>query len=100
NGPLVAVFAGIGLNLAYINGLLPFALQPTQVVNLPVASSIGEFFGQFTLPDFSLLNNPAVYTTAFVLAVVASLETLLCVEATDKLDPEKRITPTNRELKA
>jgi SulP family sulfate permease len=100
NGPLVAVFAGIGLHLAYINGLLPFALQPTQVVNLPVASSIGEFFGQFTLPDFSALNNPAVYTAAFVLAVVASLETLLCVEATDKLDPEKRITPTNRELKA
>lgn len=100
NGPLVAVFAGIGLHLAFINGLLPLTLQPTQVVNLPVAFTVREFFGHFTLPDFGALQNPAVYSSAFVLAIVASLETLLCVEATDKLDPEKRITPTNRELKA
>jgi len=100
NGPLVAVLTGIGLQLAFLNGLLPFTLSPDQVVSIPVAGSVSEFLGQFTLPDFSSLNNPAIYTTAFVLAVVASLETLLCVEATDKLDPEKRITPTNRELKA
>jgi len=53
-----------------------------------------------TFPDFSHWNNPAVYATALTLAVVASLETLLCVEATDKLDPQKRITPTNKELRA
>lgn len=100
NGPLVAVATGIGLQLAFLNGVLPFSLNPEQVVNIPVAATLGEFLGQFTLPDFSSLNNPAIYSTAFVLAVVASLETLLCVEATDKLDPEKRITPTNRELKA
>lgn len=100
NGPLVAVIAGIVLHYTYIKGLLPFSFQPDQVVSLPVASSMGEFFSQFTFPDFSQLANPQVYSIAFVLAIVASLETLLCVEATDKLDPEKRITPTNRELKA
>jgi MFS superfamily sulfate permease-like transporter len=56
--------------------------------------------GSLTAPDFSGLLVPAVYKTAVVLAVVASLETLLCVEATDRLDPQKRVTPTNRELKA
>ena len=55
---------------------------------------------QFSLPDFSALSNLEVYKVAIVLAIVASLETLLCVEATDKLDPYKRVTPTNRELKA
>ncbi len=55
---------------------------------------------QFTLPDFSQWNNPHIYFVAFTIAIVASLETLLCVEATDKLDPQKRITPTNRELLA
>lgn len=100
NGPLVAVIAGIVLHYFYIQGVLPFTLQPDQIVSLPVASSLGEFFGQFTFPDFSQLTNPKVYSVAIVLAIVASLETLLCVEATDKLDPEKRVTPTNRELKA
>ena len=52
------------------------------------------------MPDFSQLGNPTVYTTALTIAVVASLETLLCVEATDRLDPYKRVTPTDRELKA
>jgi SulP family sulfate permease len=70
------------------------------LVNLPVANSLGEFFGQFSMPDFSQLTNLMVYKVAFVMAVVASLETLLCVEATDKLDPYKRVTPTNQELKA
>ena len=100
NGPLVAVLAGIILHYFYIQGLLPFSLKPEQVVSLPVPSSVGDFFSQFTFPDFSQLTNPKVYSIAFVLAIVASLETLLCVEATDKLDPDKRVTPTNRELKA
>ena len=52
------------------------------------------------MPDFSQVTNLAVYTTAMTLAIVASLETLLCVEATDQLDPQKRVTPTDRELKA
>lgn len=100
NGPLVTVLAGILIHFLYQKNLLPFSLSETQVVRIPVASSVGEFFGQFTRPDFSQWRNPDVYVIAMVLAVVASLETLLCVEATDKMDPQKRVTPTNRELKA
>jgi SulP family sulfate permease len=70
------------------------------VVNIPVPENLAGFFAQFTLPDFSAITNWQVWKIAFVLAIVASLETLLCVEATDKLDPYKRVTPTNRELKA
>ena len=77
-----------------------FSLSASQVVNIPVADSFSGFISQFTLPNFSQLNNPQVYIVALTLAVVASLETLLCVEATDKLDPQKRVTPTNRELTA
>lgn len=99
-GPLVAVAAGITLYNLYQAGIIPFSLTANQIVNLPVASSVAEFFGQFTSPDFTQWKNPDVYVIALVLAVIASLETLLCVEATDKLDPYKRVTPTNRELKA
>ncbi|MCB0641574.1 MAG: SulP family inorganic anion transporter [Phaeodactylibacter sp.] len=98
-GPLVAVLAGIGLNLLFQN-LGVYTLASDQVVNIPVSESLAGFFGQFTLPDFSQLANTHVYVTAMTIAVVASLETLLCVEATDKLDPQKRITPANRELVA
>jgi len=98
-GPLVAVIAGIVLHMLFQDSSI-YALRAEQVVNIPVSDSIQGFFGQFTFPDFSQWNNPAVYITAITIAVVASLETLLSVEATDKLDPEKRITPTNRELLA
>ncbi|MEN0005702.1 MAG: SulP family inorganic anion transporter [Bacteroidota bacterium] len=98
-GPLIAVLAGIGLNLAFQN-IPSLALNPDQLVRIPVAESFAGFLGQFTFPDFSAIANPAVYVTGLTLAIVASLETLLCVEATDKLDPYKRVTPTNRELKA
>ena len=100
NGPLVAIFAGILLNYLYQSGMLPYSLSDKQIVQIPVASNISEFFGQFSTPDFSQITNPAIYGIGFVIAVIASLETLLCVEATDKLDPDKRVTPTNRELKA
>ncbi len=97
--PLVVVGLGIVLNLVFA-GLSGFALAADQVVNIPVSGSVGEFLGQFTLPDFSSLSNPAVWVTGLTIAVVASLETLLCLEATDKLDPFKRVSPANRELKA
>lgn len=99
-GPVVVVIVGIILNHLFQAGALPFSLGRDQLVNIPVAGGIGEFFGQFSLPDFTHLTNPQVYFTAVVIALIASIETLLCVEATDKLDPYKRITPTNRELKA
>jgi MFS superfamily sulfate permease-like transporter len=65
-----------------------------------LSSSVGEFLSHFTLPDFSQINNPEVYKIGFTLALIASIETLLSVEAIDKLDPERRVTPTNPELKA
>jgi MFS superfamily sulfate permease-like transporter len=99
-GPIVVVVLGIFMNMAYAKGILPFSLNDKQIVSIPVPASFQSFFGQFTFPDFSALKNIEVWKIAFVLAIVASLETLLCVEATDKLDPDKRVTPTNRELKA
>lgn len=99
-GPIVVVVLGIVMNYFYQNGMLDFSLAADQVVRLPVPHSVSEFFGQFTLPDFTALSNPEVYKVAIIIAVVGSLETLLSVEATDKLDPDKRITPANRELKA
>ena len=99
-GPIVVVILGIVLNYLFQSGTLNFSLAEDQVVRLPVAHNLTEFFSQFTFPDFTAITNFEVWKIAIVLAIVASLETLLCVEATDKLDPYKRVTPTNRELKA
>ncbi|MCE7061401.1 SulP family inorganic anion transporter [Dyadobacter sp. CY343] len=97
-GALFVVAAGILLNLGYAAFAPELVLTGEHMVQLPVASSAGEFFGFFKTPDFSAFQNVEVYTIAVTLAIVASLETLLSVEATDKLDPFKRSTPTNREL--
>ncbi|MEL6863919.1 MAG: SulP family inorganic anion transporter [Bacteroidota bacterium] len=97
--PLVVVSLGILLNLIF-QGNGTFGLADDQVVAIPVADSISGFFAQFTFPDFSHIGNPAVWVTGITIAVVASLETLLCLEATDKLDPYKRVSPANQELKA
>lgn len=97
-GPLVVVALGIILNLIFSN--TSWALGAEQIVAIPVAESFNGFLSQFTFPDFSHWNNPAVFTTGITIAIVASLETLLCLEATDKLDPYKRVSPANRELKA
>lgn len=98
-GPLVVVALGIVLNLVFQN-IPSLALTGEQVVKIPVAESIAGFFNQFTFPNFSSISNPAVWITGVTIAVVASLETLLCLEATDKLDPYKRVSPANQELKA
>jgi MFS superfamily sulfate permease-like transporter len=99
-GPLVAVVLGIVLNEVFKTMAPGLAIGTTHLVQLPETTGLTGLTSLLTFPDFSQLGNVAVYTTAITLAVVASLETLLCVEATDRLDPEKRITPTNRELKA
>lgn len=98
-GAVVAVFVAVGLQLLF-SGMSGLALGNDHLVNVPVAGSAAEFLGLFTLPDFSALSNPMVWTVAMTIAVVASVETLLSVEATDKMDPLKRVTPTNRELLA
>jgi len=97
-GPLVVVITAIVLGFVLQN--TPYGLRAEQMVSIPVADSISGFLGQFTFPDFSQIMNPAIYITGITIAVVASLETLLCLEATDKLDPYKRVTPANLELKA
>ncbi len=99
-GPIVVVILGIVMNYLFKAGTLDFSLAEDQVVRLPVAKNLTEFFNQFTFPDFSAITNIEVWKIGIVLAIVASLETLLSVEATDKMDPNKRVTPANRELKA
>ncbi|TXK49681.1 SulP family inorganic anion transporter [Pontibacter qinzhouensis] len=99
-GPLVVVVLGIVLNVVFANGFPQFALAASQLVELPVASSLNGFVQQFTLPDFSRVFTYDVLFLAGTIAIVASLETLLCLEATDKLDPYKRISPANKELVA
>lgn len=98
-GPLVAVVIGIIYYLmTQDNSLL--SIKASHLVQVPVPEDFSSFRAQFTSPNFSGIGNPEVWVVAFTIALVASLETLLCVEATDKLDPDKRVTPTNRELLA
>jgi MFS superfamily sulfate permease-like transporter len=99
-GALFVVLTGVGLNLFFAGAFPEFEMKGEHLVQLPVASNPAEFLSFFKLPDFSQFSNLEIYKIAFTLAIVASLETLLSVEATDKLDPFKRNTPTNRELKA
>jgi MFS superfamily sulfate permease-like transporter len=99
-GAIFVVFLGIGLNYLFSIVAPEWVLSGEHVVQLPVASNPQEFISFFRTPDFSALANPDLYVIAFTLAIVASVESLLSVEATDKLDPEKRTTPTNKELKA
>ncbi|MFT6982854.1 MAG: MFS superfamily sulfate permease-like transporter [Crocinitomicaceae bacterium] len=98
-GPLVAVVTGVVLATVF-QGIPSLMVISEHMVNIPRSSSVNGFFENFTLPDFTALANPKVYITAIIIALVASLETLLSVEAADKLDSLKRVTPTNRELKA
>lgn len=98
-GPLVVVLVSVFLSqvLSTSAGL---QLQQKQLVSLPIAENASMFLSFFTFPDISFVKNPDVWISAFTIAIVASLETLLGIEAVDKLDPLKRVTPTNRELKA
>ena len=97
-GPLVAVAFGIVYHFITSGSDSNLALKSSQLVSVPVPDSAASFFGQFSLPNFGAIANPDIWLIAFTIAIVASLETLLCVEATDKLDPKKRVTPANREL--
>lgn len=96
-GPLVAVVLGIIYYVIFGN-TGDLGINTENLVNVPVPEDANSFLAQFTMPNWAVITKPEIYVTAFTIALVASLETLLCVEATDKLDPEKRVTPTNREL--
>ncbi|MBW2938555.1 SulP family inorganic anion transporter [Aureisphaera sp. CAU 1614] len=96
-GPLVAVIAGI-VFYAFTKSHDSLSIAGIHLVSVPVPEDAASFLGQFSFPNFSVITQQDIWIVAFTLALVASLETLLCVEATDKLDPNKNVTPTNREL--
>ncbi|MBU2995744.1 SulP family inorganic anion transporter [Cellulophaga baltica] len=98
-GPLVAVVLGI-VYFMTTKGDDVLGISAKHLVSVPIPEDVSSFLAQFSFPNFSAITNPQVWVTGFTIALVASLETLLCVEATDKLDPEKNVTPTNRELLA
>ena len=98
-GPLVAVVVGIIYYELTANNT-SWSIAENNLVKVPIPEDMSSFLGQFTFPNFSMIGEAEIWITAFTIALVASLETLLCVEASDKLDPYKRVTPTNRELLA
>lgn len=99
-GALFAVALGMGINLVFALTGSPLQVQAEHLVKLPELSSLEAWQNVLILPDFSQFTNLQVYITAITIAIVASLETLLSIEAVDKMDPLKRTTPQNAELKA
>jgi MFS superfamily sulfate permease-like transporter len=97
---LVAVIVSILLNEFFIISGSSFSIKREHLVSLPVPNSIEEFKSIFILPNFSALANTKVWVVGITIAIVASIETLLCVEAADRMDEQKRFTDTNVELKA
>jgi MFS superfamily sulfate permease-like transporter len=97
---LLVVILGTVVNEIFLAMDHSMALAPTHLVRLPIPASAGDFFRQFSLPDWNGFTNPLVWKTGLIIAVVASIETLLCIEATDQMDPHKRFTSGNAELRA
>lgn len=99
-GALVVVLLGVFINFAFKAFFPSFAISDEHMVSVPVLSADASLSSFIIFPDFTAITNPKVYITAITIAIVASLETLLSIEACDKMDPYRRITPLNRELKA
>jgi MFS superfamily sulfate permease-like transporter len=99
-GALIVVVVGVLMNELFSLTNSVLLIPENHLVKLPTASSVGEFLGQFSFPNFASITNPAVWITAATLTTVASIETLLCLEAGDKIDPIKRYSNANTELKA
>lgn len=99
-GALVAVIVGVVLNEIFLSSGSPLAIQKEHLVNLPVPQSLDDFKNIIVTPDFSGFLNEKVWTVGATIAIVASIETLLCIEASDRMDTQKRYTDTNVELKA
>lgn len=97
-GALVAVIVSVVINEIWIKSGSSLAVQNEHLVQIKAASSAGEFFSFFTLPDFNGFMNGTVIVYGIVIAIIASLETLLSIEAVDNLDPQRRVTNTNKEL--
>lgn len=99
-GPLVVVILGVCMHLLFQRLGGPWAIETSHLVQIPVAETARDLLTFLTLPDFSQWANPAIYLAGATIAIVASLETLLNLEAVDKLDPENRNSPPSRELVA
>jgi len=98
--PLVVVLLGVVAGSLFQSLGNPWLIESSHMVQVPIAGSLTEFLGFLTFPDFSQILKPAIYVAGITIAVVASLETLLNLEAVDKLDPQHRQSPPSRELLA
>jgi MFS superfamily sulfate permease-like transporter len=93
-GPLIVVVSGIIVSMFFANISSGFSLRQTQLVHIPL-----NIFKNISFPDFSkLFSNTEIWKDGIIIGMLATLETLLCIEAVDKLDKRNRITPVNREL--
>ncbi len=99
-GALMVVVVGIILNEVFRLTSPELLISGKHLVTLPIAGNINEFIAQFTFPDFTAITNPKVWIAAATITAVASIETLLCLEAGDKMDTFKRFSSANTELKA
>lgn len=99
-GALVAVIVGVALNEIFTASGSSLAISKDHLVSLPVPQSLDDFKNIIVLPDFAGFTNPQVWVVGATIAIVASIETLLCIEASDRMDTQKRYTDTNVELKA
>ncbi|MBL0047585.1 MAG: SulP family inorganic anion transporter [Bacteroidetes bacterium] len=92
--PLLVVLIGIFANFFFTHALSSYSLRQTQLVNIPA-----NIFGTISFPDFSkIFSSIEIWKDGIIIGMLATLETLLCIEAVDKLDKRNRITPMNREL--
>lgn len=99
-GSLIVVILGVAINEWFFTGNATLFLTSDHQVSIPIPQNFGDFLGQFTFPDFTNVFSIDTITVAITIAIVGSLETLLSLDAADKLDPFKRISPSNRELVA
>lgn len=97
-GALVAVVISVMISEILKATNSTFLIESDHLVQVKIAKSPSEFLSFFTLPNFQGFTNPKVLTTGFMIAIIATLETLLSIEAADNLDPDRRVTNTNREL--
>lgn len=98
--PLVVVALGVALGQFFRQWGGRWVIETSHLVQVPVAETAQDLIAFLTMPDFTQFNNPAIYTAGLTLAIVASLETLLNLEAVDRIDPWQRTSPPNRELLA
>ena len=98
--PLIVVLLAVGISFMLRKIGSAWSISPSHLVQVPQVVDISSFLGALKFPDFKQIFSPSIYVAALILAASASLETLLNLEAADKIDPEQRLSPPNRELLA